>query len=473
MKRIKSIKNSLFRLVASSILIHFPRGHLIAAGMLGNILIALLILTPLNQVEAKRDRKNLALSLPNSAPSSEPLAVDSGSNTLELLERQIDDRDTDNQQDSDLAATAWVTETVKPGDNLSTIFQRAGLSNRSLYTLMSTNEEAVQLTRLYPGQTLSFAIEEGQLKALRHQKSDLVRVDFNFVDEQFEYTKVVFEPDVHVAYREATITNSLFLAGVNAGIEENLIMEIANIFGWDIDFALDIRADDQLKILYEEQFLNGEKIKDGRILAAEFINRGTSYRAVRYTDSQGNSHFYTPEGRSMRKAFLRTPVEFGRISSHFNPRRKHPILNTIRAHKGTDYAAPRGTPIRASGDGKVVWAGTKNGYGRTVIIQHGQTYRTLYAHMNGYAKGIRAGARVKQGQHIGYVGTSGLATGPHLHYEFYVNGTEHNPVTVKLPKAEKIPEAELARFKQQTHTIVAQFDEYSRKTRLAMTKTDQ
>ena len=174
----------------------------------------------------------------------------------------------------------------------------------------------------------------------------------------------------------------------------------------------------------------------------------------------------------MRKAFLRTPVDFGRISSHFNLRRKHPILNTIRAHKGTDYAAPRGTPIRAAGDGKVIWTGTKGGYGRTVIIQHGQTYRTLYAHMNSYAKGIRTGVRVKQGQQIGYVGTSGLATGPHLHYEFYVNGAVRNPVTVKLPKAEKISKTELARFKEQTQTIVAQFDQYSRETRLAMTTTN-
>ncbi len=472
---------------------HFPRGHLIAAGVLGNLLLGLVIFAPLSQVSAKRDGQQLALSLSNSSTSDVSLVNPYPSDysgtasayTTSTLEQPqiegfnpIEDRVEGEvtQQPSlnqNYLSNSWLTETVKSGDNLSTIFQRVGLSDRSLYELINSNRAAKQLTKLHPGQHLSFAIKNGQLDGLRYQKDPLLRIDFHRSGEKFDDTEIVFEPDIHIAYREAIIANSLFLAGIEAGIEENLIMEIANIFGWDIDFALDIRTNDQFKVLYEEQFLHGEKLKNGRILAAEFTNRGETYRAVRYTDKKGNSHFYTPEGRSMRKAFLRTPVDFARISSHFNLRRKHPILNTIRAHKGTDYAAPRGTPIRAAGDGKVVWAGTKGGYGRTVIIEHGQTYRTLYAHMNGYAKGIRTGKRVKQGQRIGYVGTSGLATGPHLHYEFYVNGTVRNPVTVKLPKAEKIPNTELSRFKQQTATVVAQLDQYSRKTQFAMTTTNQ
>jgi murein DD-endopeptidase MepM/ murein hydrolase activator NlpD len=463
MKSVELIKNRILLPVKKGALIHFPRGHLITAGMLGNLLIVLLIFASLNQVEANRDSQELILSLPNSA-------ILHSDATLEPQEQTVEPQIVNND---DLVPTSWLTETVRSGDNLSSIFQRVGLSNRSLYELMSANEAAEQLTQLHPGQQLSFMIENQQLGALRYQKDHLLRIDFHRVDGEFKDTETVFKPDIRIAYREATITHSLFLAGVDAGIEENLIMEIADIFGWDIDFALDIRANDKFKVLYEEQFLNGEKLKNGRILATEFTNQNKTYRAVRYTDSKGDSNFYTPEGHSMRKAFLRTPVDFGHISSHFDLRRKHPILNTIRAHKGTDYAAPRGTPIRASGDGKIVWTGTKGGYGRTVIIQHGQGYRTLYAHMDSYAKGLRNGERVKQGQRIGYVGTSGLATGPHLHYEFYVNDTVRNPVTVKLPKAEQVPEVELERFKQQTYAVVAQLDHYSQKTQVATATTGQ
>ena len=259
----------------------------------------------------------------------------------------------------------------------------------------------------------------------------------------------------------------MFLAGTNAGMEQSLIMEVASIFGWDIDFALDIRSNDRFSVLYEEHFLNGEKLRNGPILAAEFTNQGKTFKAVRYTDSKGSSNYFTPEGNSMRKAFLRTPVDFARISSHFNLKRKHPVLNRIRAHKGTDYAAPTGTPIKAAGDGKVTWAGTKGGYGRTVMIQHGQSYKTLYAHMRRYGKGIRSGVRVKQGQIIGYVGSSGLATGPHLHYEFYVNGAVRNPVRVSLPKAKAIPKKELANFKAQTTPIVATLQNYQKNIQIA------
>ena len=246
------------------------------------------------------------------------------------------------------------------------------------------------------------------------------------------------------------------MAGRDAMVEDKLIMELASIFGWDIDFVLDIRENDSFKMLYEEMFLDGEKIGTGNILAAEFTNKKKTYTAVRYVDAKGDAQYFAPNGDTMRKEFLRTPIEFARISSHFNLRRKHPILNKIRAHKGTDYAAPRGTPIRSAGDGKVVFAGVKGGYGKTIIIQHGQSYRTLYAHLKGYRKGIRVGKRVKQGQTIGYVGSSGLATGPHLHYEFHVNGRVRNPVTVKLPKAKAVAKAERPRFEKQIAPLVEQ-----------------
>jgi murein DD-endopeptidase MepM/ murein hydrolase activator NlpD len=234
-------------------------------------------------------------------------------------------------------------------------------------------------------------------------------------------------------------------------------MELAGIFGWDIDFALDIREGDEFRLVYEEQFLDGEKIRNGNILAAEFVNRGHSYRAVRYQAKNGRADYYTPTGQNMRKAFLRSPVDFRRISSRFG-KRHHPVLNRMRMHKGVDYAAARGTPIRATGDGKIIYRGRKGGYGKTVIIRHGSKYSTLYAHMSSYNRKVRHGSRVKQGQIIGYVGATGRATGPHLHYEFRVHGAHRNPLTVKLPSAASIDKKLKSDFLQQTRGLIAQLD---------------
>ncbi|KPK40462.1 MAG: peptidase M23, partial [Gammaproteobacteria bacterium SG8_47] len=255
-------------------------------------------------------------------------------------------------------------------------------------------------------------------------------------------------------------------AGQRAGLSDNLIMELAAIFGWDVDFALDIREGDEFAVIYEEHFLDGEKLRDGAIIGAEFVNQGQRYQAVRYTDPEGRGDYFTPDGMSMRKAFLRTPVEFSRISSRFGTR-KHPVLNKFRAHKGVDYAAPQGTPIKAAGDGKVIFAGTKGGYGRTAIIQHGGRYSTLYAHMSKFARGVRSGKYVRQGQTIGYVGSSGLATGPHLHYEFRVNGVHRNPLTVKLPEAAPISAALKSDFIDHADRLTRQLNAH-RESRIAL-----
>ncbi len=239
-------------------------------------------------------------------------------------------------------------------------------------------------------------------------------------------------------------------------------MELANIFGWDIDFALEIRAGDQFTVVYQEDYLDGRKLRDGPILAAEFVNQGRTYRAVRYVDKNGHADYFTPDGKSVRKAFLRTPVKIARISSRFNLRRKHPILNRIRAHKGVDYAAPKGTPIRASGDGRISYRGRKGGYGKTVIIEHGGGISTLYGHMSRYARKKRTGTRVKQGDIIGYIGKTGLASGNHLHYEFRVNGVHRNPLTVKLPAAKPIARNLKADFERQIQPLIAQLDALSR-----------
>lgn len=236
-------------------------------------------------------------------------------------------------------------------------------------------------------------------------------------------------------------------------------MQLANIFAWDIDFALNLREGDQFSVIYEKLYINNQFIGPGKILAAKFINRGKSITAVRYKNPEGKVSYYTSGGDSMRKAFLRTPIDFARISSHFNLKRRHPVLNRIRAHKGVDYAARTGTPIKSAGDGKITYRGRKGGYGRVVIIQHGQKYSTLYAHMSKYRKGQSKGSRVKQGQVIGYVGKSGLASGPHLHYEFRVNGVHRNPLTVTLPNANPIQKKYKADFLAKSKVLLEQLEQ--------------
>lgn len=359
-------------------------------------------------------------------------------------------------------AGKWHEVMVKNGDSLSLIFSRQGLSPQQLHQLLSLGKEAKVLTRLFPGDKLRLNItDDKQLVALSYKINPTKTLHITQrADDSAGYLATVeqLHTETRTANSHGTIDSSLFLGAQKAGLSDNLTMELAGIFGWDVDFALDIRKGDSFTVVFEEHYLDGKKLRNGKILAAEFINRGKAYRAVRYTDTNGESDYYSPDGKSMRKAFLRTPVEFSRISSRFNLKRKHPVLNKIRAHKGVDYAAPRGTPIRATGDGKIVHRGNKGGYGRTIIIQHGSRYSSLYAHMNNYARGMKHGKRVKQGQIIGYVGSTGLATGPHLHYEFRLNGAVRNPLTVKLPDAAPLAKKYRTDFSAKSRSYLAQLD---------------
>lgn len=240
-----------------------------------------------------------------------------------------------------------------------------------------------------------------------------------------------------VQFREFVISDSLYSSGKKANVPDSVLGDLIYIFGWDIDYAYDIRNGDKVKILYEDIFSNGKLVSNGDILAAEFTNKGTEIAVIRFTQ-RGRKDYYTIDSSNVRKAFLRTPIEFARISSHYNPNRKHPILNTIRAHKGTDYAAKTGTPVKATGDGVIKNAQYSSSYGNYIDIVHFNKYMTRYAHLNGFAKGMRKGAKVTQGQTIGYVGSTGLATGPHLHYEFHIDGKHTDPVKVKPPNAQSI-----------------------------------
>jgi murein DD-endopeptidase MepM/ murein hydrolase activator NlpD len=350
--------------------------------------------------------------------------------------------------------------TIKQGDTLSSLFSNRGL-NTELHKIMLLGDEVKELKAVYPNQKLHFHTQDENLLGIELETSVNRRLKVVKHKQNYQVDEIVRDFETRTQVASSTIKNSLFLAGKRAGLSDALIMELANVFGWDIDFALDIRTGDQFSVVFEEKYLDGKKIKNGAIIAAEFINAGESYQAVRYTDSKSNTDYYSQNGRSMRKPFLRTPVDFARISSGFNLKRKHPVLNRIRAHKGVDYAASTGTPIKASGDGKIIHHGTKGGYGRTIIVKHGSRYSTLYAHMHKYAKNTQVGKRVKQGQIIGYVGKSGLATGPHLHYEFRINGVHRNPLTVKLPDASPLPKSEMVRFKSATAEQFAHLDSYS------------
>lgn len=264
-----------------------------------------------------------------------------------------------------------------------------------------------------------------------------------------------------------SIETSLFLDGLEADLSKELILQLTDIFAWDIDFATNLRPGDQFTIVYGKKIVNGKETDTDDIIAAEFINQGSSYTAVRYINEYGIASYYTPDGESLQRAFLTTPVDFARISSPFDMHRKHPILNRIRAHKGIDYAARIGTPVKTTGDGIVTFSGRSGGYGQVVIIQHNDHYETLYAHMSDFKKGLTVGNHVKQGDVIGYVGQTGLATGPHLHYEFHVDGIYRNPETVKIPHSMPISNALLADFKAQTQTFFAQLNQVKAKSLFA------
>ncbi len=356
---------------------------------------------------------------------------------------------------------------IMPGDTLAKRLDEYKISAQVIHEILQDEIAQPLLSKIFPGQTLTLTTDEhGQLQQLEQKIDETRSLIVEYINDN--YTAAVQKKPVttYVKYAHATIQDSMFGAAMGANISDNTTMELANIFAWDIDFALDIRPGDRFSVLYEERYVDDKKISPGNILAAEFENQGRIYQAIRFENNEGKVGYYTPEGESMRKAFLRTPVKFTRISSHFNPNRKHPILHTIRAHNGVDYAAPTGTPVKAAGDGKIKFKGACGGYGNMVMIQHGQQYTTVYAHLNSFAKGIRKGSKVEQGQIIGYVGMTGLASGPHLHYEFRVNNKHQNPLTVELPGSDPIQDEHKKIFTAHAGSLMDQM-KHHHKTEMA------
>ncbi|MGO3408749.1 MAG: peptidoglycan DD-metalloendopeptidase family protein [Marinomonas sp.] len=460
-----------------------PAKHLLLIGIVCAFLAIVFFAFPTG---ASKDTQNISLTItPQVIKESELSLFESGSSSINNVKTQVIsnqathnslpyliDKGGENEQSNNSNAkpsTPSLTANPRPkftiekhsvqikeGDSLSKVLSSYQVSANDIYKVSSADKKQKSLLRMRPGQHLEFAIEQpsGSLKHIKLVLNRLQSIDFERKNDQFERGETYRTPDISQTYKEAVINNSLFVDGMNANIDQPLLIELANIFGWDIDFALDIRKGDRFSLLYEEKFLDGEKIANGNILAAQFINNGRTFQAIRYETNKGAS-YYTPDGLAMRKAFIRTPVDFTRISSKFNPNRLHPIFKTSRPHRGVDYAAASGTPVKAAGDGKVSFAGKQKGYGNVVIINHGKGYQTLYAHLRGFARGMRKGKKVKQGNIIAYVGQTGWATGPHLHYEFRVNGVHKNPVTVKLPNDDPMPKADLKKYLPYAQGVVA------------------
>ncbi len=356
---------------------------------------------------------------------------------------------------------AWHDVVIKPGNTLSELFSNLGIY-RDLPQLTTIEGAHEWLSRLFPGQSLRFELHDRQLKTLIIERSPLQQGHFVRAGDHFDFYETHREIDRRLAYAIGTIEHSLFQAGHDAGLSDQLVLQLAQIFRWDIDFNLDPRKGDQFALVYEVLLVDGEPFDEGNILAAEVHMRDTVFRALRYPIADEDAHYYTPDGRSLRRPFLRAPLTFTRISSKFSLTRKHPILGYTRAHRGVDYAAPTGTPIKAAGDGKVDFAGWKGGYGNTIVLAHANDYTTLYGHLSRFARGIRTGKRVRQGQTIGYVGSTGLSTGPHLHYEFRINGVHQNPLTVKLPGSPPLPLDQREAFRRATSQVLAQLETISR-----------
>ncbi len=360
---------------------------------------------------------------------------------------------------------SWNVQKVGKGDTLAAVFKRLGLGPGTVHKVVHLDDNTARLTRIYPGDELAFQLaEDGGLKALEYQLSEDERLRVVSVDgilhSEIQATALLTQ----LRHTGGQINDSLFLAGREAGLSDRLIMDMAGLFGWDIDFVLDIRRGDEFHLIYEEIYRDGEFLRAGEIVAATFINQGDRFQAVRFVTDNGTEYF-SPDGRNMRKAFLRAPLNFSYISSNFNPKRFHPIQKRVKAHNGTDYRAPSGTPVFSAGHGKVVESAYNRFNGHYVFVQHGNNIVTKYLHFT--KRNVKKGQRVKQGQVIGYVGSTGQSEAPHLHYEFLVNGVHRNPRTVDLPKADPLPKAQLAAFQQVSSPLLNQLDLIQGKALLA------
>jgi murein DD-endopeptidase MepM/ murein hydrolase activator NlpD len=363
----------------------------------------------------------------------------------------------DVQVPAEEAHVFWHEERFDRGDTLAALLARLGVDPAIAAQLVRENGRAKPFRSLRPGMVVqALTADHGDLLSLRFVAGRDTVLGFDRTPDGFSAVEEPAEFSRAVHMKTGEIRSSLFAAADDAGLPDSVAIQLAEIFGGDIDFHRDLRKGDRFSVIYETLYHQGRAIKSGRVLAAEFINDGREYRAVWFGEDSDTGSYYAPDGKSLRKAFLRSPLEFSRVTSGFSTRRFHPLLKTWRAHKGVDYGAPTGTRVRATGDGVVELAGQQNGYGNVVILRHKGQISTVYAHLSKFGAGIRRGVRVSQGDIIGYVGSTGWATGPHLHYEFRVANEHRDPLKMVFPSAEPIPPARMDAFREQTGPYAAQ-----------------
>ncbi len=424
-----------------------PRTHALLIG-LAVAMVFFATLLPSNEVQANRR----PLSIPTDINTDPQLALSNLTNPV-LSEPTLAE---------EKKQPEWKEVVVRKGDNLAKIFDRAGASAGDMSDILASNTDAKALKHIFPGQKLAFQVDEnGQLVALRYEESQLKTTHYYREDENFAVEKINREPEVRQEFTTGTIASSFYKAGIDAGLSDGMILQLAEIFGGEIDFALDLRTSDHFSVMYDAYYLDGKKIGNGPILAAAFTNDGETHTAFRYVYSSGDQGYFSADGVSMRKTFMRAPLDIIRVTSSFSTGRYHPVLKITRPHRGIDYGAPTGTPVYAAGDGRVVESSFSPSMGNFVVIQHGGSYATKYLHLS--KRSVKAGDRVRQHQTIGAVGSTGLASGPHLHYEFLVNGAHTNPAKIasQLPKAERIAAGEQRRFGEQVRNLQTQFTTYA------------
>lgn len=440
--------NAVLVVKVKKLLDALPRTHVLLVGLaLVTVFFALLL--PSGEVQANRR----PLPLTSDIDANPQLALTTLANPVLSVPTLA--TETPEQQ-------AWQELMVRKGDNLAKLFDRAGVSANDLSEVLQSGAEARALKHIFPGQKLSFQTDkDGQLVALRYEESQLKTTHYYRDGSNFVAEKVNREPEVRHQFTSGNISSSFYKAGLDAGLSDGMILQLAEIFGGEVDFALDLRANDQFVVMYDEYYLDGKKIGNGPILAASFTNQGETHTAFRYVYSNGDLGYFSPDGVSMRKTFMRAPLDIIRVSSPFSLNRLHPLFKTNRPHRGIDYAAPIGTPVYAAGDGRIVQSGFSESNGNFIVIQHNSTYATKYLHLS--KRTVKAGDRVKQHQVIGAVGATGWATGPHLHYEFLVNGVHTNPAKIagQLPKADHIAANEQRRFGEQVRGLQVQFSAYA------------
>lgn len=356
---------------------------------------------------------------------------------------------------------------IKPQSTLFTVLRALNVTPQVIQEIVKVAKPIADLTKVMPGtrfQIIEEVSAQPEMSEIRFRLSASEVLQIRRINSEWIAEKVVEKIETKIVTFAGTVTSSLWKSAENAQMDPNLISELSEIFGWQVDFAREVRLNDRWRLSVEQRSIKGEMIGWGSILAAEYENAGQLYTAVLFRFPDGNSGYFAPDGTSLRRMFLKSPIKFGRISSRFSKNRFHPILKTNRPHLGVDYAAPVGTPIRAVGDGVITFAGWSGGGGKTIKLRHNSTYATAYKHLNGYAKSIRSGARVRQGEVIGYVGNTGLSTGAHLHFEFYQNGRYIDPLGKKFPTADPVPEQLMAQFKIEVPNLLAQLPAWDKAT---------